>query len=175
MNELNEKQVREVLTRPRGEEEALAPFFYKKVSLAPLEVDKEIVLKFRRSNMLDPKVLKEKYGEDNLLKVFNELEMDKMLSILSHFLTNESKRELLTFKVIDIGDDGKEIEKAYTIEERLKLAMAVDPKGLLEILDLILSIQGFTKEQIEALFQLENAEAETPPTKKAHPEKKKKR
>lgn len=171
INEIDEDKVKEVLTRERGEEEALAPFFYKKVSLEPLEIDKEIVLKFRRSNFLDPKLLKEQFGEDNILEAFNSLDIDKVLSILSTFITTECRRELFAIKIIEIGNDGKEVEKSYTLEDRLKLVMPVDTKGVLEILDLLLSIHGYTKEQIEDLFRL-TANEEKKPVGKSEKKKK---
>ena len=153
MGKISEKSLKEILSRSRTEQEALSPLIFKKVDLRGADVNlEEIILQFRKATYLDAEELREKYGVDNILAAFDQYQLETIMTILSNYLTNDSIRELLKIKFVKIGNDGKEIEMPYTIDQRLKRVLASDPGSMADILDIFLRIQGMTKEQIEILF-----------------------
>lgn len=153
---LSDKEIKEVLAKPRTEVQALSPFVYKKIDLRPLEVDMDLTLKFRKANYLDTQELKAKFGIENIVTAFSELNVETILEILISFLTKESARDLFRIKFTRMGNDGKEVEIAYTLVERFKKIFISDTTGMMEILDLLLNIQGLTQKQIEILFSQKN-------------------
>ena len=165
---LTDKEIKEVLDRPRTEVVAMAPFVYKKIDLRPLEVEAELTLKFRKANYLDSQELKAKFGSENLVAAFKDLDIETILGVLVSFLTKESIKDLYAIKFTKLGDDGREVEIAYTLEERFKKIFISDTKGMMEILDLLLSIQGYTKKQIETLFVDKDKGAKKEIKKKKH-------
>ena len=154
---LADSNIRQVLSRARTEKDALSPWVYKKIDLQHLEIEgtDSMVLKFRKSKFTDGQELSAEFGADNILEAFDKLEPVKMIEILSRFLSRETAKELMKIKFLAIGNDGKEVEKAYTLSQRLCAVWMADTAGLMELLDTLLSIQGLTKEQIDAIFELD--------------------
>ena len=119
----------------------MSPFIYKKIDLRPLEVEADLTLKFRKANYLDGQELRAKFGTENIIAAFStQLDIGTILDILASFLSKESIKDLYKIKFTKIGNDGKEVEIAYTLEERFKKIFVADTTGLMEILDLLLSI-----------------------------------
>ena len=93
-----------------------------------------------------------------MVAAFTNLEPEKMVEVMARFLSKESAGLLFDIKFTKIGNDGNEVELAYTLEQRLKKILIASIGGMMGLLDLLLSIQGMTKKQIDALFLAEQKE-----------------
>ena len=140
----------------KNDASALSPFVYRKVSLTHLEIEDQIMLKFRRANFSDHDYFREKYG-DRLIEKATE-DILRIVNIIYHFLTKESRQGLLKIKFTDLTDEGKEIVVKYPLDEVFQKILVSSVNGQQVLFNLFLEIFGYTKEQIE---QIQNAGKET--------------
>lgn len=160
MEYIDPEKIKEVLKRERPEANALSPFIFKKVNLKHLEIDKEIILKFRKATTLDSHEIRESMGKEFTIESFSDLDIVVMTNLCFRFLTNESKRELAKIKIIQIDDNGEEIEKNISLIEKMKLFFVADTYSITEIYNLLLDIFGYTKDIIDKLFDPDNFKQE---------------
>lgn len=149
---ISDEQVKKVLDLPRTEAQSLNPFYFKKINLNHVEIDQELILKFRLANELTKLKIKEKYGTDALIKVFERLDTTVILDICFEFLTAESRREIAAIKFSDCDEDGVEKQVEISTKDKFKMLFVSDTKSMMEILDMFLSIYGYTKDQLKILF-----------------------
>ena len=149
---ISDEQVKKVLDLPRSESDSLNPFYFKKISLKHVEIDKEIILKFRLANELTKLKIKEKYGTDALIKVFERLDTTVILDICFELLTAESRKEIALIGFTDCDEDGNEEQVDIPPKDKFKMLFVSDTKSIMEILDMFLSIYGYTKDQLKLLF-----------------------
>lgn len=148
----------------------LSPFVFRTISLSHVEIDRELVLKFRKANFNDHAYFRERYnltgkGLENIESIFQDpLEV---VNMIFHFLSKAGIKELLKIKFTDIDEKtGEEIPVEYPLKTIFQKILVSSGQGHSEIYNLFLEIFGWTKEQLDSLNgpkKKEIPEKATPP------------
>ena len=133
----------------QSDAESLSPFVFRKISLAHLEVDQEVTLKFRRATFLDHDYFREKYGVDAIQNATQDIL--STVAMIYRFLSKESRRELSKIKFTDINDKGEEVPVNMELFEIFKNILVSSVNAHQDLFDLFLEIFGYTKEQLELM------------------------
>ena len=156
---LTSEQLKKVLSMKRGELEVLSPFIFKKISLAHLDIDKDIILKFKCSNELSRARLKEVHGVDTIVHAFKNLDIEFIIKVLWGYISEETLRELKdVIKFTEINELGERTEVETNPFEKFKSLFLTDIQSVMELLDLFLTIHGYTKDQLKSLVSDPSAE-----------------
>lgn len=131
--------------------EALSPFVFKKFSLAHLEIDKEITLKFRKATIVDNQYFREQYGKDYMKKDLDD--PITVVRMICRFLSKESIKDILKIKFVDIDrETGEEVIATIPLEKKFMMFFPLNDDGQKEVYKLFFSIFGYTKEQIDMVM-----------------------
>ena len=128
---------------------ALSPFVFREISLAHLEIDSNITLKFRKANFLDHEFFRQKYGE-KLIDLATQ-DLLNVVDVIFHFLSKESKKVLLDIKFTVMDDEGVETAVSFPLKEIFRKILVSSINGHQELFNLFLEIFGYSKEQLEAM------------------------
>ena len=128
--------------------EVLSPFVFKKVSFEHLELDTEIVLKFRKATLVDTNRLAEQYGVQYLYKKLQDA--FAAAETLFQFLSPDSRKELQKIPMTEF-DDTKEdfIGKELSVREKFLMCFQSTDEAREEIYELFLSVFGYSQKQID--------------------------
>ena len=155
--------------------DTLAPFVFKKVSLAHLGIStKEIILKFRRSTYVDNESLRAKYnGTEEMIKAFQDPVL--IAKTLFGFLTHKSLDEINALQIIKRDmETGAPADSPYTLKEKFLMLFVSSEETNKELYTLFLHVFGYGKKQVDILMGIVDSDKEETEkkTQKAIPKKK---
>lgn len=128
--------------------DTLSPFVFKKVSLEHLEINKTLVLKFRKSTFLDNQYFREEYGLEYMDKGITD--PVKLVNILYRFLSKQSKKELAKIKFSELNEEtGEEEDAGYSIEKKFLMIFVSTNEGQKELFTLFFQVFGHSQEEID--------------------------
>lgn len=104
---------------------------------------------FREFNLEDEAWLKREY-DGKLEKVFKELQTDHISRIAYHQLAVESKKTLMEIKIMDLDEDGLEVEIAKKGPEKLAF-LVIGTSGVVDLIDKLLRTRGMSLPLLEKI------------------------
>ena len=128
--------------------EAISPFVFKKINLNHLEIDMEIVLKFRKATFLDNEKMREDTKDVNYLV---EMLQDpvSVAKALFNFLSRESKEELLKIKFTRMDDKTGEVtEVKHDLDHVFLMIFVASVEGHKDLMKTYLKVYGWEDDQI---------------------------
>ena len=154
--------------------ENISPFVFHKINLAHLEIDKEIVLKFRKATFVDHEYYKEKHKDDSFVEHFKT--PANFARELFRFLSKESKKELMAIKFTEFDDKtGKEKPVSYSLDKVFLMILVSSVEEQNQLTKTYFKIFGYDSKDIKVIMGEKDPEPQKKQKKTPKPIPKKRR
>ena len=127
--------------------------------------EKELFL--RPFNLRDEAWLDQQWTLEERAEIFQKIDMPPICKIVWHQLTLESKKILMSVKVIDMDESGNELEIATSGPEKLMYCMSEGVQQSINVFQSLLTAKGLSTPALEKLAEVNKAVKDSKKKRKA--------